>query len=176
MSALHRGDTTINHCFEEAFVTLVVSYREMVDRQSRNDRMHVFYQDMDPHLRNFHTGCIAWTGPDEMAEDLDGIIGTMFIMFRYQMDASSSSCLRVVSSFFMSISPFLLLHSAPPDKQVFAVVMPERCRLIVVLFLHSKIHGTYRIWSPMMDGFVSAGQSQTSFEFRGSYSNNSCSC
>ena len=64
---------------------------------------------------NFHTGCIAWTGPDEMAEDMDGIIYTMFIMFRYQMDASSSSCLRVVSSFFMSISPFLLLHSAPPD-------------------------------------------------------------
>ena len=72
MSALHRGGTTINHCFEEAFVISVVTYREMVDHQSPNDRMHVFYQDMDPHLRNFHTGCIAWTGPDEMAEDLDG--------------------------------------------------------------------------------------------------------
>ena len=91
MSALHRGGTTINHCFEEAFVISVVTYREMVDHQSPNDRMHVFYQDMDPHLRNFHTG---WTGPDEMAEDLDGIIGTMFIMFRYQMDHHRRSCFR----------------------------------------------------------------------------------
>ena len=124
---------------------------------------------------NFHTGCIVWTGPDEMTEDMDGIIGTTFIMFRYQMGASSSSCLRVGSSFFHVDISFSSLAFRTTRQTGFCCCHAREASTHRGV-LHSKIHGTYRIWSPMMDGFVSAGQSQTSFEFRGSYSNNSCSC